>query len=420
MNYEATMIRLILQDDEILHVANLRRDYFLDTRCRSVFKAIEKSFSEWGYVSKDTINASMSDDKLLDSVLREADEEFGFRWSALKDRMLDAWKRKAIQDVFAEAKESMQSAIDANDVATQVIKDVQSVMSENDGDDITYKQLLRNVIEQIHERYSDTREIPGLSSGLRSLDAALGGFQPRRYYLIGARPSRAKSALLGQIADNIARDGVPVGFISAESSAEELITRNVARYNGIELFRLQSGALTKSHLAALDQETKNYINLPLFIDAKRKPTIGHIESRARLWKAKHDIKALFVDYVQIADAPGAWDKRDSVEKVSRSLKDLSVSLGIPVIAAAQLKRDVDNREPTLGDFQHSSALEQDADVAILLHWEVEYGDEVPIVVSIEKNRDGGKKRVRFNFTGPLVRFKESIDDSIVPGAGVDR
>lgn len=415
MNHEATLLALIVKNENILYLADLRKEFFTQGVTRAFFGAMEAALQNNGYLSRDTIRAELHDPDIFDHVLKEADEDYSFRWQNLRGKIVENWKRQAIKDVFTEAREALDS--DApDDVARTIIEDVQLIQSEQtEHYDTQYGDVLKQVIEVIESRYNATSPLPGLSVGIRMLDGVIGGLQKRRYYLVGARPSQAKSALLGQIADHIARSNTPVGYFSLESQSQELVMRNVARSQGIEMHRLQSGQLVPVHFAGLNTEVEQYRNIPLYIDDTRKATIGHIESKARLWKVKYDIQALFVDYVQIATRPGSWDKRDEVEQISRALKDLSITLDIPVVAAAQLRRDVDNREPHLGDFQHTSALEQDADVAIVLHWKESYGDEVPVEAIIAKNRDGRKDRVPLTFHAPIMKMVERPIDGIELG-----
>jgi len=132
--------------------------------------------------------------------------------------------------------------------------------------------------------------------------------------------------------------------------------------------------------------------------------VSRVASVARQMVRQHGVRCLFVDYVQLIRVQGAQSRREQVEAASLELKALARSLEVPVIAAAQLRRDVDQRIPGMGDFQHSSQLEQDADGVILLHDEEHDGEYSQTHAQIAKNRDGKKGRVSLWFDGAHVRF----------------
>jgi replicative DNA helicase len=132
--------------------------------------------------------------------------------------------------------------------------------------------------------------------------------------------------------------------------------------------------------------------------------LSKVQAIARQMVEFHGCDILFIDYLQKIRVQSKEERRDRVAQASTALKDLSRQLDIPVVAAAQLRRDVDGRQPHLGDFSDSSEIEKDADVAILLHRDDEEEDMVWAIVA--KNRDGQKGRVKLRFNRAFVRFDE--------------
>jgi replicative DNA helicase len=129
---------------------------------------------------------------------------------------------------------------------------------------------------------------------------------------------------------------------------------------------------------------------------------------------QYGVQIIFVDYVQIIESPQAENRKDAVERASKALKAAARQLNVPIVAAAQLGRQVDARgrekRPVLADFQYSSKIEQDADAAILLHPAGEQEGHTQVVEAIvAKNRDGQTGVVRLQFTTPYVRFTEKIE-----------
>jgi len=409
VNSEATLLGLMLKDESVFYLAGMKAEHFSDPRCKKVFVAMEKALSAHGYLARDTVQESLDDPKLYNQVKAEADNEiFPDRWEFHRHRVLQAWKQEQVLLLFSEVRDAFNASMaDPDQEIEMLIESLYHLKNGYSSDSsVDYRKALAEALEELSVRYNLQGQIPGISSGIRAIDAVTGGFLARRLYYVAARPSQGKSALLGQIADHMARDGRPVGFMSLESGRTELVTRNLSRRYGVRQSNITSGMITPSQFVDLNAEVENVSKHGLWIDDTPNAEIGHIRRQAQVWRLKNKIEALFVDYVQLIRVKTAGDKRESVEEASRALKDMSRQLGIPVIAAAQLRRDVDGRDPHLGDFQHSSALEQDADVAMLLHWKADYGDIIPVDCYVAKNRDGQKSIVPLSFVGSLVKFTE--------------
>lgn len=410
MNHEAILLALILRDEDIWWLAGLRVEYFSSRVTEAVYNAMAAAMRQDGYISRDTVGSHLPDVRALDEIIAAAESELSTaKWEYHRAQVVRAWKRRAILASYNEAREAIEDGdADPDDLADQVIADVQSIRTEHSQDaSVSYRERVMAVLEELSER-RNLEGLPGLSTGISALDAVTGGLDKRRMYLVGARPSQAKSALLGQIADHVARSGHAVGYFSLESSAAELITRNWARSNRIDLGMLQSGMITNKQFVDLQRELDQHGDMGLWIDDTRKADLRHITRTATIWKLRHDIKAIFVDYLQMVSHK-AEDRRVAIIEISHALADLSKQLDIPVVVAAQLRREVDQKTPTLGDFQESSAIEQDADTAILLHWLAEYGDVVPVDARIAKNRDGRKTIVPLSFEGRYMHFSERLD-----------
>jgi replicative DNA helicase len=142
--------------------------------------------------------------------------------------------------------------------------------------------------------------------------------------------------------------------------------------------------------------------------------LANLKVIARKMAVVHRVDVIFVDYLQyVAESRSGMDRKDHVAEVSRGLKGLARRLDIPVVAAAQLRRDADGRIPTIGDFAESSGLEKDADAALLLHHKQDAGVEYSWIIAA-KVRDGETGNVRVEFDKKHVRFKELVDSQESP------
>lgn len=279
---------------------------------------------------------------------------------------------------------------------------------------------LGDFVDMVDERYKRKGEIPGIQTGLYNLDMLIGGLQPERYYAIGARPSQGKSAMMLNMASHIAKER-KVGIISLESSIGEVLTREVAMIAGLNSQSILSGSLSKNDFDKILIAGENITQAHMYVYDKPNIYLPELVGQARRMVRKIGVEAIFIDYLQLIQVAGVQTDRERVSKASVRIKDLSRELKIPIVCLAQLRRDSDGRRPGLGDFQHSSQIEQDADVAMLLHHAVydengkhlskpkpEGHETVRIFLHTDKNRDGATASGELDFDAPTLRFSEKV------------
>lgn len=410
-NYESErgVLGAILDRPDTFFEIAPRIDWFTAAGHGEIFKAIEREMTNRGYLTLDAVRDALtnSGEAALAEITR-IDPPLPASVPYYVEKLEDKRQAKALRQVIVESSERLKNGSLASDIADCLLEGVKALSNDDRANIRPFKETLKNVVDIIEERYKNRGAIPGIPTGIESLDDLIFGLQPERLYYIGGRPSEGKSAMLVQFASHAALQGYPVGFFSAESSAEEIGFRVLAQQTGIRQGNLMLGDLSAADFGRLQNGVGKFKDLPLYIDDTPNTHLDRVVRHARLMKAKYKIKALFVDYVQlIKHLDTRLKKHERVEEVSRRLKDLSRELAIPVVSAAQLGRDVDNRRPGLGDFQHSSALEQDADVAMLLYWQ-EAMDMFtqPVDLTIAKVRDGARGTVHLNFRPERVRFEE--------------
>lgn len=244
-----------------------------------------------------------------------------------------------------------------------------------------------------------------IMTGMPRFDAITGGLKGSDLIVIGARPSVGKSAFALHLSKLVADQGHKVLFISLEMSAEQVATRLLAAESGVPYSRIQDGYLSAEQPSLLEAANRKFINLPLIIDDKSSQNIADIQTKARREMARGGLGMVVVDYLQIA----AKDSTDfqQVTLVSNGLKALAKDLNIPVIGLSQLSRGIeqrDNKRPVLSDLKQSGAIEQDADLCILLHSPKNKADELELIVA--KHRNGGLGRVLLRFEKRRQQFEE--------------
>jgi len=261
----------------------------------------------------------------------------------------------------------------------------------------------------LEERCKNPGQIPVIKTGLPYLDYLTGSMQPGKFVIIGGRPSAGKSALALNMAIHAAlRESKSTGFISAESSSREMVLRALASEGHIDASKFSDGTMKGSDIAAAMEACQKILNLPLYIYDVPNVRFSEMKSVARQMVITHDIKILFVDYLQILQ----WDNNkmtryEQMSNISLGLKQLARELNIPVIVPAQLRRDAQERAPNLADLKETGQIEQDADtIAFIYHPKSEDGEK-PSQLLVEKNRDGKTGTIPIIFRREYIRFYEA-------------
>lgn len=264
---------------------------------------------------------------------------------------------------------------------------------------------------------ADGQTQPGIRTRIPGLDRLLGGgFKPGKQVVIAARPSVGKSALAMEFAYAVAEQGFAAGFLSQEMEAVELTDRLSARMGLIELDGFNTGKLSDGEWTSLTDVVERLNSLQLYIDDQAGLSLGEIQSKARKLKRERGIMLLVLDYLQLcAPSDSKASRHHQIEEISRGLKVLAKQLGITTVVLSQLNRDVEKRtngKPTLADLKESGAIEEDADVVILLSADGtrENGDVI-VHAEVAKNRGGKKGFVKLAFSGRHQRFVETVADS---------
>lgn len=275
--------------------------------------------------------------------------------------------------------------------------------------------FVRSLIEESFAQLeqADGTLLTGLGTGFTQLDEMTCGLQPGELIIVAARPSMGKTAFGLCVAEHMAVDaGRPVAFFSMEMSRQQVAQRILCARGGVDSHRLRRGMLSDEEIQRLHAVAEDLLPAPLLIDDTPSMSLLELRAKARRLKSQHNIEAVFVDYLQLMHVPGAESRQQEIATVSRGLKGLARELHIPVIALAQLNRQVESREgnrPRMSDLRESGAIEQDADVVLLLHREEYYHPDDESVrgkaeIIVAKQRNGPTGTVHLHFNRRLTRF----------------
>ena len=298
------------------------------------------------------------------------------------------------------------------DRAEMMIFDIASKKIKRDA--VAMKDIIKSSIEMIDTLYQRKGMITGMPTGFIELDQQLAGLQPAELIVVAGRPAMGKSSFALCVAEHVAMaEKAGVAIFSLEMSKESLVQRMLCSHARINAHNVRSGMLSTSDWPNLTKAAGKLSEAPIFIDDSPSVSILELRARARRLKSRHNIGLIIVDYLQLMEeSANAENRQQEISLISRSLKGLARELGIPVIAVSQLSRAPERREsfrPRLSDLRESGAIEQDADVVLMLFREDYYSmtDENKGIaeVIIAKQRNGPTGTVKLAFINEYTRFE---------------
>jgi replicative DNA helicase len=282
------------------------------------------------------------------------------------------------------------------------------------GQTYTLQQALQEAYDRIDTRHQhDQWSISGLPTGFIDLDEKTAGLQNSELIIVAARPSVGKTAFALNLARHIAvEENRPVFIVSLEQSRIELAERFLCCQARVDSHKLRKGHLSADDMDKLIEAGGALRNAKLFIDDTPGQGMLRIAANARRLKLRHNIKVVFVDYLQLIEPDNRRDSRqEQVANISRRLKFLARELQIPVVACAQVNRSSEDRQdhkPRLADLRESGSIEQDADTVVIMHRPEMYEpgqQEGTVELMIAKQRNGPTGEVTLTYLKQFMRFE---------------
>lgn len=335
----------------------------------------------------------------------------------------DKYVARQIITFCAESeKTAYQEAMPVNDMLQTIESELYKLSVNSTKRDFrNMSDMLMSTMKEI-EMSANMQGLSGVPSGFDALDRLSGGWQKSDLIIVAARPAMGKTAFALSMAKNMIEKGHPAAIFSLEMSTEQLMKRLITNATGIPTNVIRSGKLDPMDWNILNNQVKELNTMKLFIDDSANTSIFELATKARRLVKEHGVECIFIDYLQLIHADGKTinNREQEVSTISRTLKQLAKELNIPIIALSQLNRGVesrtgDNKRPVLSDLRESGAIEQDADMVLLLHRPEYYGiteDEYNnsligmAEVIVAKNRNGGTGTVLLRFKGELMKFSD--------------
>ncbi|MGD8453754.1 MAG: replicative DNA helicase [Phycisphaerae bacterium] len=333
----------------------------------------------------------------------------------------------ATHTVMEAAYDGQLSAQDTLDLAEKKIFEVTE--RRVSGEATPLAVLVQEAFHTIEKRGDDI--LTGEPTGFTVLNEYTSGLQRSELAIVAGRPSMGKTAFGLNIAEHMAIvEHRPVLFFSLEMSRQQVAQRVLCSRARVDSHRIRRGRVSDAELEQLKHTADQLSSAPLLVDDTGDLTILELRARARMAHRRHGIRAIFVDYLQLMHLPKSESRQQEVASISRGLKALAKDLEVPVVAMAQLNRKPEDtgrrgNRPRMSDLRESGAIEQDADVIMLLHREAYYrsgpadtdpeqvgneaapgGDENVAELIIAKQRNGPVGTIKLHWNSRYTRFDD--------------
>jgi replicative DNA helicase len=263
----------------------------------------------------------------------------------------------------------------------------------------TVASSLQGVLSEM-ERRLEGEDIPGIPSGLSSLDEMTGGFQPGDLTILAARPAVGKTAMMLNFALHAATQGKRVGIFSAEQPLDQITQRLIAMHARVPAWYLRNPKrLDDSHWSRITAASMALNNMPILVNDDSGPSVDRLLSYAQ----SMDVDIIFVDYIQRLKAPKTATIYERISAVALALKEMARECNVPVVALAQINR-AGAAGAKMEHLKGSGDIEQEADAVLIL--ERKEDDDKQATLSLEKNRHGPIGELSLVFNAAILEFLE--------------
>ncbi len=422
---ERSVLGAMLIDEEAIGTAIevLDASYFYEDAHQKIFAAAIDLYNHRKNVDLITISDKLKNDgtlesiggvsyltQLVDFVPTTANAEHYAH--IVKEKSTLRQLIKNATQIVSESYEAKASVDELVDNAERLIFQIADLKQRYRS--VHIKELIKSSIETIDQLYQRKEHITGIATGYHEFDNITSGLQKSDLVIIAGRPSMGKSSLavcMGEYAAVVKK--IPVAFFSLEMSKEQLVQRLLCSHARVDAHKLRSGFLSPSDWPHLTNAAGKLSAAPIFIDDTPSISALELRAKARRLKANEDIQLIVVDYLQLMRSSYKTESRQQeISEISRSIKALARELDVPIIAISQLSRAVESRQdhrPQLSDLRESGAIEQDADLVVLLMREEYYNptEENKGIADciIAKQRNGPVGTIKLSFIREYMRFE---------------
>lgn len=328
--------------------------------------------------------------------------------ASVRRRMISA--ASAIANLAYDEAEDIEIVIDRAERALFSISEERTTR-----DLVPIKQIARDYLERVEELHRLGSDVIGVPTGFVDLDHMLGGLNKSDLIIVAARPGMGKTSLQNSIALSAAtRHGKRIAMFNLEMSSEQLVQRMISAETRIDSQRLRRGDLHEQEWPIFMEAVGRLSETRIFIDDTPSITPMQLQTKCRRLYAEHGLDLVMIDYLQLMQTERSYGNRvQEISDISRALKGLARELDVPVMAAAQLSRAVEQRQdkrPLLSDLRDSGSIEQDADIVMFIYRDEYYNPDTterPNIaeINIAKHRNGPTGAIDLYWHGTLATFR---------------
>ena len=432
-NYEAerSVLCCLLIDGQKCNefASQLDENSFFNQKHKKIFNAIKQVISEGK-----AVNFVSVCDKLINSGNRDLTDILSeisnlLTSAAACKEYVEIVKRDELFRQIIDTSNSIIEKVydgDANSLEYAQKEIFNLTKTRGDSSLITMQDANNQLLSRLQKLRTDKNAFIGLMTGFNRLDKLTNGFQKGDLIILAARPSVGKSAFaLNIVANNIINKKLIV-YYSLEMPAIQISQRILANLSSVSLNEIKTGDfIGDNRLDALWSKINTCTDSNFYINDSSLMNPGKVvnECRQLSIKLNRPIDLIIVDYIGLmsdgddsSSSKYINSRQELIASYSKSMKIAARELNCPVLALSQMSRSIEQREdknPQLSDLRESGSIEQDADIVMFLSREDDEDHDGPLILAIEKHRNGELKKIRLNFDGSIQKFTESVDQNNV-------
>jgi len=431
LDVEASLLgSLLIDSDAFLKISDvINAEDFFDKKHSMIFKAMRSLHDKRHPIDILTLSEQLKSESNLDliggaSYLTELTNTVPT--ASHLEQYAEIVADKSVRRRLISASQDIATvSFDENKSLPELIEEAETrlfdVSQKHVRQDITsLESILGDSFDRLDDLHRNKGGLRGIPTGLKDLDKLLAGLQRSDLIVVAARPSMGKTALMLNMSLNIATKANQgsVLYFSLEMSKEQLVDRLLAAEAGVDAWKLRTGeGLTDKDFERLSAAMGALAEAPIFIDDTSGITVSDLRTKARRLHHQHPLAAIMVDYLQLMSGGSRFasmsNRVQEISEISRSLKVLARELNVPIVAASQLSRSVENRSPQipqLADLRESGSIEQDADIVAFLYREEYYNpdsDRKNITdILVKKHRNGPVRNIELYFDRERQQFRD--------------
>ena len=407
--YESALLGCILLDNRVMDEIQINSAIFDNQLCRNTFKEIENIRAKRAVADIVTVSQAMRDQAafiagLTSYVPSAANARFYY------DELAELARRRRLSSLARELGEEAINADSSSSIFSFLDKSLSEIANIREIGYENVSGFMLPTIRELEARYKNKGKLSGIDTGFPELNIKTDGWQKQSLVIIGARPGSGKTSIALNMASAAVKSDNAIGFFSAEMSGPSLLKRLIADWGSANYNGMNTGKMTPSDLLSIQEAGKKLADTSFFINDQPSITLDALITDARKMKRRENINILFVDYLSlISNRRNDIPRHEQVAEISSRLKSLARELDIPVIVLSQLTREAQGERPKLSQLRDSGAVEQDADIVILLHnlgWTDDHHTRIKLNLIVEKNRNGATGDIPMQFVPAWMRFNE--------------